>query len=285
MATGSSTPAMIEHATAAPGVNPYAVSDLSIQIQRGFRRKMLTILLVQLLYSIGLGLIIRYTPVGGIRPDVPLEQSWLATAFPAQSWSALLLMVCTLVGIPCLSCVKDKHPWNLIATWLWSTLLAVFLAAADIPDAYARAHSMFIIMTMLAFGVFLLLLLTQLPGLKTPEGNPGLLSFGVAGLISWVTWLSAAIALKATVPLFMTEEFDTGPFVSSCVVSSIVFAWFCYEAFKLSAKMSPDEYMKGVIYFYTDMFYVCMCCALLACLGSAGGGSGAPETEEEAPER
>ena len=133
-------------------------------------------------------------------------------------------MVCTLVGIPCLSCVKDKHPWNLIATWLWSTLLAVFLAAADIPDAYARAHSMFIIMTMLAFGVFLLLLLTQLPGLKTPEGNPGLLSFGVAGLISWVTWLSAAIALKATVPLFMTEEFDTGPFVSSCVVSSIVFA-------------------------------------------------------------
>ena len=195
-------------------------------------------------------------------------------------------MVCTLVGIPCLSCVKDKHPWNLIATWLWSTLLAVFLAAADIPDAYARAHSMFIIMTMLAFGVFLLLLLTQLPGLKTPEGNPGLLSFGVAGLISWVTWLSTAIALKATVPLFMTEEFDTGPFVSSCVVSSIVFAWFCYEAFKLSAKMSPDEYMKGVIYFYTDMFYVCMCCALLACLGSAGGGSGgAPETEEEAPER
>ena len=83
---------------------------------------------------------------------------------------------------------------------------------------------MFIIMTMLAFGVFLLLLLTQLPGLKTPEGNPGLLSFGVAGLISWVTWLSTAIALKATVPLFMTEEFDTGPFVSSCVVSSIVFA-------------------------------------------------------------
>ena len=78
---------------------------------------------------------------------------------------------------------------------------------------------MFIIMTMLAFGVFLLLLLTQLPGLKTPEGNPGLLSFGVAGLISWVTWLSAAIALKATVPLFMTEEFDTGPFVSSCVVA------------------------------------------------------------------
>jgi len=80
--------------------------------------------------------------VGGIRPDVPLEQSWLATAFPAQSWSALLLMVCTLVGIPCLSCVKDKHPWNLIATWLWSTLLAVFLAAADIPDAYAPYGSL-----------------------------------------------------------------------------------------------------------------------------------------------
>ena len=35
--------------------------------------------------------------------------------------------------------------------------------------------------------------------------------------------------------------------------------------------MQPDEYMKGVIYFYTDMFYVCACCALLACMGGSGG--------------
>ena len=32
--------------------------------------------------------------------------------------------------------------------------------------------------------------------------------------------------------------------------------------------MVPDDYMKGVIYFYTDFVYVCMCCALLGCLGS-----------------
>ena len=68
-----------------------------------------------------------------------------------------------------------------------------------------------------------------------------------------------------------------------CVVSSIVSRVLLRGLQAL--QMSPDEYMKGVIYFYTDMFYVCMCCALLACLGSAGGGSGAPETEEEAPER
>ena len=47
-------------------------------------------------------------------------------------------------------------------------------------------------------------------------------------------------------------------------------------------RMKPDEYMKGVIYFYTDMFYVCACCAVLACLGgTGGGGAGAPPRDEE----
>ena len=126
-------------------------------------------------------------------------------------------------------------------------------------------------------------------------------------------------------------------FATVSVVSTIIFTWFCYEAYKLSCRctarvacaacvpcasayasrcrvatrslhhhahamhtpctrhahamhmhmpcrMKPDEYMKGVIYFYTDIFYVCACCALLACLGGGGGGGGgggAPPRDEE----
>ena len=77
------------------------------------------------------------------------------------------------------------------------------------------------------------------------------------------------------------EVIDPAPiFATSTVVASLIFTWFCYESFKLCSKMKPDEYMKGVIYFYTDMFYVCACCALLACLGG-GGGQGAPPKDEE----
>ena len=78
------------------------------------------------------------------------------------------------------------------------------------------------------------------------------------------------------------EDFDPTPvFVTSTLVSTVVFSWFCYEAYKLCCKMSPDEYLKGVIYFYTDMFYVCACCALLACLGGGGNGGAPPKDEEE----
>ena len=111
--------------------------------------------------------------------------------------------------------------------------------------------------------------------------------FGAAGLCSWMlTVVIASVVFTQCKASVNWDGIAPEPiFATTTVVSTIIFTWFCYEAFKLSAKMSPDEYMKGVIYFYTDMFYVCMCCALLACLGSAGGGSGAPETEEEAPER
>merc|ERR1712007_91642 len=65
------------------------------------------------------------------------------------------------------------------------------------------------------------------------------------------------------------NSIEIGPFVVSTIFATIIFAWITYDAFKLSCKMSPDEYLKGVIHFYTDMFYVCICCCVITCLGSA----------------
>ena len=39
--------------------------------------------------------------------------------------------------------------------------------------------------------------------------------------------------------------------------------------------MQPDDYYKGVIHFYTDLFFVCLCCAFISCLGSTGAGDAA----------
>lgn len=280
---GLATPAMIEHITAMPGVNPYAVSELPLDIQAGFRKKMLSLLFLQLFFSVGLAFLLRYTP--GLRD--PLEE-----AFPPQGASSLALMVVVLMGLPIMSCVKDKHPWNLLFTLLWSLVLGVFLAASDLPEAYSRAHAFLMIMLMLTAGILLLTIFSQLRS-RDIEGNPCLWKFGTSGMISWVIWLTGAIVVFTQVkdevdwgepPDEEGKEFDPTPiFVTATIVATIVYAWFCYEAYKLCCKMQPDEYMKGVIYFYTDMFYVCACCALLACLGGGGGGNsgGAPPRDEE----
>ena len=278
---GLATPQMIEHITAMPGVNPYAVSELPLSIQAGFRKKMLTLLFLQLSFSVALAFLVRYTP----SLKEPLE-----TAFPAQGAAALGLMVAVLFGLPVMSCVKDKHPWNLLFTLFWSVLLGVFLAASDLEGAFSRAHAFLMIMSMLTAGVFFLIIFTQIPW-RDIEGAPCLMRFSYAGLASWLCWLIGGSIVFANVKDKVDwqepadeegEDFDPTPvFVTSTLVSTVVFSWFCYEAYKLCCKMSPDEYLKGVIYFYTDMFYVCACCALLACLGGGGNGGAPPKDEEE----
>ena len=194
-----------------------------------------------------------------------------------------------------MSCIKDKHPYNLWFCLAWSVVLGLFLGAADLPGAYARAHSFLIIMLELAGGVLFLTFFSQLKT-RNAEGEVKLWSFSSAGMCSWllltipiavITFTQAKDSVDWGIPAGTRSEEDPGEvidpapiFATSTVVASLIFTWFCYESFKLCSKMKPDEYMKGVIYFYTDMFYVCACCALLACLGG-GGGQGAPPKDEE----
>jgi len=280
---GLATPQMIEHITAHPGVNPYAVSELPLDIQAGFRRKMLMLLFLQLAFSVGLALMLRLIE--------PISDK-IEEIFKPQGAGALGLMCAVLLGLPLMSCIKDKHPLNLIFTLVWSCILGVFLAASDLPGAYSRAHAFMIIMLMLTAGVFFLMFFSNLRT-RDIEGNPAMWKFSTAGLVSWVCWLTCGIVaftqLRDKVEWGEPDDEEGKPFdptpimVTASIVATIVYAWFCYEAYKLCCKMQPDEYMKGVIYFYTDMFYVCACCALLACLGGGGGGgnAGAPPRDEE----
>lgn len=266
---------------AMPGGDPYSVSELPLSIQAGFRKKMLTLLFLQLSFSIALAFLLRYTP----SLKGPLED-----AFPAQGGASLGLMVAVLFGLPIMSCVKDNHPWNLLFTLAWSVLLGLFLAASDLEGAFSRAHAFLMIMSLLTTGVFFLALFTQLPW-RGYDGEPRLMRFSYAGLGAWLCLLIGGSVVFSLVKDDVDwqepadgegKAFDPVPvFVTSVLVSTAVFAWFCYEAHKLCGKMQPDEYLKGVIYFYTDMFYVCACCALIACLGGGGGNGGAPPKDEE----
>ena len=60
-----------------------------------------------------------------------------------------------------------------------------------------------------------------------------------------------------------------GHFVGAMVIASMIFSWVAYDSAKLCQRMQPDDYMKGVVYFYTDFLMVCCCCLFVGCL-SAG---------------
>jgi len=256
---GLATPGVIEHATAQPGVNPYAVAAMSLSIQRGFRFKMLAILVMQLVFTTSLAAFLRWTP--------PVRDL-LEKAFPAQSIQSFILMLVVICSLPFLSVVKERHPYNLIATLSWSTLSALFIAVSDLPGAYFRSHAIFILMIMLTSGVTLLLLFSQIQ--YTSYGEPVLFSFRSAGWISYFLWMPTSAVIFGTLQNAELASITVGHFVTITVGATILFAWVTYDAFKLCCKMSPDEYMKGVIYFYTDMFYMCACCCLIACAGGAG---------------
>jgi hypothetical protein len=252
---------VIEHATAEPGVNPYAVISLDLSIQRAFRIKLLTLLVLQVGYSLGLGLLIRFVP-----PIMEL----VMIAFPAQSWQSYLLFLFVAITLPMLTCIKNKHPWNLVSVFLWSNLLGLFIGISDFPGSFFRSHALVVIMGEAFLGILLTLFFCQLRS-KDEFGDPSLVSFKNAGTLSYLIWLPVAIVVFTQMP---EGESTVGHLVGATLVATLVHVWVCYDSYKLCCKLSPDEYLSGVLSFYTDMFYVCCCCAILACMG--GGGGGAP---------
>jgi len=264
---GIASPDMIEHATAQPGLNPYAVSELPMSIQMGFRRKMLSILLLQQCFTIGLAFVLRFTPV---------LRDALEFLFPAQSIQALCLLLVTPCCLPLLSIIKHKHPHNLLCTLGWSVLFAITMAVTDLPGAFFKSHALFVIMVELAAGVLFMTLFSQMKWLyedelgTVSEWRP--ISFGKAGFFSYCLWMPAAAITFSQLKDSSLSGITTGHFVAITIIATLVFMWISYDAYKLCCKMTPDEYLKGVIHFYTDMFYVCVCCCIITCLGSAGRG-------------
>ena len=73
-------------------------------------------------------------------------------------------------------------------------------------------------------------------------------------------------------------------FCFSAIMSSALLFWFSYDASCMVCKMSPDEYMQAVIFFYTDVvLFIIFMMAMCACLmmGEGGGEMGGCCAEAE----
>ena len=90
----------------------------------------LMILLLQLVFTVSLAAALRFGAMSAVRD-----------AFRPRTSRSLAVLLVACLGLPLLSLVKDRHPWNLIATTLWSAVFGLFLAVCLLlPDNGQRTH-------------------------------------------------------------------------------------------------------------------------------------------------
>ena len=78
--------------------------------------------------------------------------------------------------------------------------------------------------------------------------------------------LAGMITFAAMVP----GHYETwAHFLGGAIVATIIFFWTAYDCDKLTEKLQPDDYMKGITYLYTDFIVVCCCCLCMGLTGSA----------------
>jgi len=175
------------------------------------------------------------------RYAIPLDR-FLTVVFAAQSMQTLGLGFACIIALPCLTFVRDRHPWNLVCTAIWSIAWGLFLAAAQVPGGVVRSNVLFVIFGSLTVGVAgLLVCSTCFTTHDRYTGDRLLWSFGASGLVGWVLVLVAPIVLYSQVPALCEHP---GHFIAALVVASCIFGWVVYDAGKLCQQMSPDDYMK-----------------------------------------
>jgi hypothetical protein len=109
------------------------------------------------------------------------------------------------------------------------------------------------------------------------------------------------LTLIGSLPLYflkLQKYIEIFHFGASLVAMFLICMWFAYDASCMNERLSPDEYMQGMVFFYTDMvlflfflsiiFFACFACegGDCACYGTAdivpiGGTAGTNENDEE----
>jgi len=95
------------------------------------------------------------------------------------------------------------------------------------------------------------------------------ISFYLAAAMTAVIGLITNIILSAAqvLPISFLE------FLFSAVFATCITAWFSFDATCMTYKMSPDEYMQAVIFFYTDVIlFIIFVMAMCACMMIGDGG-------------
>ena len=118
------------------------------------------------------------------------------------------------------------------------------MGTTQVPGGFIRSQILFIMFGNVTFGVAILLVFSSCLT-HTIQGERKLISFLKAGFFAWLTMILCSIAFFWLKPSW----YESGYIYSgSVMMASIIFLFFAVDLGKLCKRMTPDEYMKGVIY-------------------------------------
>lgn len=243
------------------------IAALPLTIQVGFRRKMFAVFALQLLLISSLMVLLTYE--NGL-------SSLMQSAFKPSAWYILATLAVMVLFLVFLYMGHAFFPLNWMILALFSVALGVFFASVQV---YLNTNAG---LFCCGFTFVTVTIMIPLSGVKRQaegrgeDGARALLSTTKTGLIAFGIVMVCAIILYA---VYGTRFVTSGSaFGLSLVLEFALILWFSYDASTMYAIMSPDEYMSGVIFFYTDLLVVIVivivCGALAVLFSSAGMGAG-----------
>lgn len=267
-----------------PMNDPFAVIHMPIEIQQGFRRKLFAIFSIQLLFVVLLILLFSYTP--GV--NKAFESAFMEWHYVFATFVGMVLALLWLYF------VKYKFPINFVVLGIYTVAQSIFFSAFDY--LFETRASIFMFTFLLVVMSITTVFCTLVTKRSFDDSVPSkLISYPVVLLIGFFLAFVGSLFLYF---FFLTEAVSTLQYSASLAAMLLLVMWFAYDASCMNERLSPDEYMQGMVFFYTDMvlfllflsiiFVACFACeGDCACYGTAdivpigrGGGNGDDEEGE-----
>ncbi|GAB9475238.1 hypothetical protein Gpo141_00012340 [Globisporangium polare] len=269
-----------------PMNDPFAVIHMPVIIQQGFRRKLFAIFSLQLFAVVTLICIFSY-PAPIVAAFKPIFSKWHFV------FVAFLVMVVALLW---LYLVKYKFPINFLVLTVYTITQSIFFTGCDY--LFETKASIFIFSFLFCIMAMTTALCTMITKKARDENTPPvLISYPVVILVGFIL---AFISSLFVYFLYMQDVVSTIQYCGSLGAMLLLVMWFAYDASCMNERLSPDEYMQGMVFFYTDMvlfllflsiiFVACFACegdcacygtADIAPIGTAGGVDEEGEEDEE----
>mmetsp|Transcript_31451 Transcript_31451/g.57113 ORF Transcript_31451/g.57113 Transcript_31451/m.57113 type:complete len:686 (+) Transcript_31451:14-2071(+) len=248
-------PALLPHRVVADLVPRHGMRDtvesMQCQVQKGFRRKILLLFMLQLGF-------------------VAAVMALLECAFPRQL-AFMTLEICALVAtlllLGLLVYLRHIVPLNYLCLLILS--LSIALALASLDDYLARVTSsmrgensaslnpVFRSMVIIAVSVGLLVILSQVSGSRGRR----LLNLRIAAFFS----ACAVVGISLVIHLWIYVQAKV--VLSLHAVAFVLVLWIGHDAQQLVQRLNADEYMMAPVHFYADIaigaFVLILVCALL----------------------
>ncbi|DAZ93276.1 TPA: hypothetical protein N0F65_010900 [Lagenidium giganteum] len=242
-----------------PMDDPFAVIHMPVEIQQGFRRKLFAIFALQLLAVVVLVSFLTY---------VPAIAGPMYNAFHAQWQYVFVSFIVMVIALLWLYLVKYKFPINFVVLTIYTLTQSVFFAAFDF--LFDTKATIFVSAFLFCVMSITTLICTVVAKRSLDEKTPAvLISYPMAILVSFfLSFVGSMIVYFC----WMKDTVTSLQYSASLASMLLLVMWFAYDASCMNERLSPDEYMQGMVFFYTDMvlFLLFLSIIFVACFACEG---------------